>query len=878
MNTSPALSIPLIDQAVAVGGLMTYNFSAQTFTDNEGDSLTLKALQTDGAALPTWLSFDASTRTLSGTPTIDSGGAIDVQITATDPSGAFVSDVFRVNVANAKSVDVTALRFDPHIGAADAIPTIDIYLGLSSTFSQASTIQMLYWAVNSEQSWITMNRDNDTGLFHAHLELSAYAKSGDYEIRMINASDNTGTNLSLSNEQLVERGFTVRGSITNANADDTPPSLAALNLQSQTTATDGSLHLVFEIEAQDLGSGLKPAFVLELNSPTGASLQQWAYFDSSGSALVDFVLPQYSSSGTYTINTVRLADMAGNTNFSQESLKTLAAPISIVNPNADNLPPTLEKFVLSAVFDPVTDRPRIVITGSVLDGVSGIKGVYLRLNSPTGSSAYLDTWVYQNYYSLTHEKNIELNAYKALTTDFLSGEYTVDFLRLGDAANNEIYLNSMVLTADGQPTTVRVYFPTNNDGLAVETVIGSDKSDFVFGSEKSNDKLQAGGGNDFIYSGSGDDTVDAGEGNDTIIGGNGQGDDTYLGGSGVDTLRYISATTGITVNLLTGLATGNEIGIDTLLSIENIIGGQAGDNITGDDSNNQLDGYTGDDTIVGGLGDDIIDGGRGFDEVRFSGIQKDYSIATTDDGYLVSNKYATDGVKTLTNVEKFEFADAAYRAGGAVEVQTYSWKTHVVLSDASIKKDAIAYVTNANGAIQLEEVTQFSFNLTAARAVSASETVATTSAVNLQDAIAILKLIVGLEVNGTGKALSPYQSMAADYDGNGLVQLSDAIGVLKHVVGLTAPEPVWHFVNEIDSTIPSKANLSPGLTQSTINATLDSINPNRIGLVGYLSGDVDGSFAGADGALTLEHTQSSYFIDLLALNPGLAPSQFGIYG
>ncbi len=36
-------------------------------------------------------------------------------------------------------------------------------------------------------------------------------------------------------------------------------------------------------------------------------------------------------------------------------------------------------------------------------------------------------------------------------------------------------------------------------------------------------------------------------------------------------------------------------------------------------------------------------------------------------------------------------------------------------------------------------------------------------------------------------------------------------------------------------------------------------------------------FAGADGAVDLDLTQSSYFIDLLVTNPGLNASQFGIY-
>ena len=83
-------------------------------------------------------------------------------------------------------------------------------------------------------------------------------------------------------------------------------------------------------------------------------------------------------------------------------------------------------------------------------------------------------------------------------------------------------------------------------------------------------------------------------------------------------------------------------------------------------------------------------------------------------------------------------------------------------------------------------------------------------------------MIVGLEVNGTGKALSPYQALAADYDGNGLVQLTDAIGVLKHVVGLTAPDPAWRFVNELDTTVPGKANLRPSASYADVSRSVRS--------------------------------------------------------
>jgi len=219
-------------------------------------------------------------------------------------------------------------------------------------------------------------------------------------------------------------------------------------------------------------------------------------------------------------------------------------------------------------------------------------------------------------------------------------------------------------------------------------------------------------------------------------------------------------------------------------------------------------------------------------------------------------------------------------AGPTVNLLVYSWKAHTLLDAATLEMSSANQVTGASGvagSASFASVNDTNIAITASRSIPNAEASATSAAVNLQDAIAILKMIVGLEVNGTGKALSPYQALAADYDGNGLVQLSDAIGVLKHVVGLTAPDPVWHFVNEIDSTVPGKANLSPGLPQTAIAAALNGSNPVHVGLVGYLSGDVDGSFAGAHGAVDLDLTQSSYFIDLLVTNPGLNASQFGVY-
>ena len=241
-----------------------------------------------------------------------------------------------------------------------------------------------------------------------------------------------------------------------------------------------------------------------------------------------------------------------------------------------------------------------------------------------------------------------------------------------------------------------------------------------------------------------------------------------------------------------------------------------------------------------------------------------------------SVKDASTNANPYSGTTAYNFTTASLNTGGkTADITAYSWKVHTLLSGVSLTAGTQTSASDASGAASFAAITESSLILTASRAIPSAEATATSAAVNLQDAIAILKMIVGLEVNGTGKALSPYQALAADYDGNGLVQLTDAIGVLKHVVGLTAPDPVWRFVNELDTTVPSKTTLSPGVAQTSITASLSASSPVKVGLVGYLSGDVDGSFAGATGSSSLTKT---YFDTLVAAHPTeLSLAQFGVY-
>ena len=101
LNDAPIVSNAIADQATKQGDAFNFQIPVNTFTDiDAGDVLTYSATLENGNALPSWLSFNATTRTFSGTPTNDNVGSLNVKAIATDKAGLTVSDVFTITVQN----------------------------------------------------------------------------------------------------------------------------------------------------------------------------------------------------------------------------------------------------------------------------------------------------------------------------------------------------------------------------------------------------------------------------------------------------------------------------------------------------------------------------------------------------------------------------------------------------------------------------------------------------------------------------------------------------------------------------------------------------------------------------------------------------------
>ena len=129
VNTPPTVANAIPDQSATAGTAFSYQFPASTFNDADtGQTLSYAATQADGTALPTWLSFTASTRTFSGTPAATDVGTVSVKVTASDGNGGSVSDEFAIVVTAAITVSYVPLANE----VAEDAGSIDLRISVTS--------------------------------------------------------------------------------------------------------------------------------------------------------------------------------------------------------------------------------------------------------------------------------------------------------------------------------------------------------------------------------------------------------------------------------------------------------------------------------------------------------------------------------------------------------------------------------------------------------------------------------------------------------------------------------------------------------------------------------------------------------------------------
>ena len=136
------------------------------------------------------------------------------------------------------------------------------------------------------------------------------------------------------------------------------------------------------------------------------------------------------------------------------------------------------------------------------------------------------------------------------------------------------------------------------------------------------------------------------------------GNDTITG-NGTTQISYANATAGVSVDLSTGVATGDvSVGTDTITGgVSRVVGSNFGDTLTGLAATEFLNGMAGNDTINGGGGNDVLTGGAGNDNFVF--------VSSSTAGATITD-FAGNGAAAGDTLEFHGF-------GTAVDGATLTW-------------------------------------------------------------------------------------------------------------------------------------------------------------------------------------------------------------
>lgn len=485
-NEAPAVANPIADQIVLEDMPLTIVIPASTFTDSDaGDVLTYSTTLANGASLPAWLSFDAATRTFSGTPRNVDVGTLALALTATDSDNLSVSTGFTLTVQNVNDAPTLANPIADQVVNTEAAFTFTI---AANTFADVDAGEILtYGATQADgtalPTWLTFNPNTRT--------FSGTPGVGDAGVITVNVTATDSENLSVSDRfdvvvtipNLVLTGTAGNDVLTGGAGDD---QLFGLAGNDTLTGQAGNDQL-------DGGTGV--------DTMRGNSGNDIYVVDVTGD-----VVAELANEGTDTVQSSITYTLGANV----EHLTLLGT--TAINGTGNALDNSLTG----------NGANNTLMGGAGHDTLNGGAGTDTLVGG-TGNDIYIVDAVGDVVMELA---NGGIDSVKSAVTFTLGAN--VENLTLtdsahingtGSSANNILLGNSGNNVLDG--------------GSGQDTVDGGDGDDSLRGGS-GNDLLNGGNGIDALDGGSGDDQLLGGAGNDTITGGSGA--DQFTGGTGNDTV------------------------------------------------------------------------------------------------------------------------------------------------------------------------------------------------------------------------------------------------------------------------------------------------------------------------------------------------------
>ncbi|WP_445372870.1 putative Ig domain-containing protein [Methylomonas sp. HW2-6] len=279
VNDAPTVVNPIADQSASEDSAFSFQVPANSFADVDvGDALSYTATLADGSALPAWLSFNAATRTFSGTPANADVGSLSVRVTATDSNGATVYDDFALSVANVNdapvlsAIEATTLSYTENGNATVITATLALNDADNANLTGA-TVQITGNYASGQDVLAFSDQNGITGSWNATtgtLTLSGTATVAQYQTALRSVTyQNTSDAPSTASRTV---SFSVTDGTTSSNTATRNVSVAAVNDAPTATITPSNYSATEQTSLTLHGTGLSIADVDAGSSSVQATL------------------------------------------------------------------------------------------------------------------------------------------------------------------------------------------------------------------------------------------------------------------------------------------------------------------------------------------------------------------------------------------------------------------------------------------------------------------------------------------------------------------------------------------------------------------------------------------------------------------------------
>ncbi len=556
-NDAPTLANAIPDRRALEDSAFSFVVPANTFADEDADdTLVYSASLASGAALPAWLTFDAASRSYSGTPLNSHVGTISVKVTASDTSMASTSDLFDLTVVNTNDAPELAAPIADQNASVNRSFSFQVPAASFTDVDAGDTLTFVATLANSSAlpAWLSFNP-----VTRAFSGTPTASDIGILNVR-VSATDNQGTlasDIFALNVAAGIVGTESNDSLTGTTAADTLIGLAGNDLLDGRAGADTLLggqgldlyvvdntgDIVVELPDEGLDGILSSVAYSLPENVEGLTLTGSAEIDASGNAL-DNVLTGNSANNT-------LSGGGGNDYlYGGGGIDVLIGGAGddtyLWDGTADVITESATEGI-DSVLSSTTHALGNNIENLTLIGTSAVNGTGNALdNVLTGNSARNiltgeegnDTMIGGRGIDTTNGglgDDIHVIDIAADVTNENANEGN-DTIQSGVTRTLAVNFENLILTGTGAINA------TGN--ASANLLIGNSGVNTLTGAA-GNDILQGMGGNDILTDSGGNGLYDGGAGTDALTGGannemfiGGTGNDTHTTGTGADVIAF----------------------------------------------------------------------------------------------------------------------------------------------------------------------------------------------------------------------------------------------------------------------------------------------------------------------------------------------------